>query len=77
MWVEGTAEFQFFLKFGVGDCGGGFDVGRGDDSSGGDRGLRGGFVGHAACNAEEFEEIVELAVDVAADCDWSRDWLYV
>ena len=32
-------------------------------------------VGRIAGDTEEFEKIVELAVDVTADCDGDADWL--
>lgn len=60
---------------GIGDGGGRLDVGRGDDSGGVLRGIKFGAIWHSARDAEELEKVVELAVDITADCDGGSDGL--
>ena len=60
---------EFLLEFGVGDLSGGFDIVRGDDISRYGRRLNAYVAGSTSCYAEQFEDIVELAVKVATDGD--------
>ena len=73
----GAGPAELLAKFGIGDGRWGFDVGRGDNAGGGFGGIELGAIGHAARDTEELQQVVELAVDVAADGDGGGDGLNV
>lgn len=80
VWVALEPALHLALDLWVCDAGWGLEIGGVDLAGEGDgRGLRGlgGVVWHAASDAEELEEIVELAVDVSAYCDGRADGLDV
>lgn len=80
VWIALEPPLHLALDLGVCDAGGGLQVGGVDLAGQGDgRGLGGlrSVVWHASSDAKELEEVVELAVDVAAHCDGRADGLDV
>lgn len=68
---------QLLSELWIGDGGWGFDVVGGNDGGGGLRGIELGAIWHSARDAEELQEVVELAVDITADSDGGCDRLYI
>jgi hypothetical protein len=80
--VRVTLEPPLHLALDLGICYtcGGLEVGGVDLAGQGDGGSLWGLrcvVGHASSDAEELKEVVELAVNVSAYCDWRSDGLNV
>ena len=68
---------QLLSDLWIGDGGRRFDVIGGDDGGGGLRGIELGAIWHSARDAEELQEVVELAVNITADGDGGCDRLDV